>query len=81
MEKQERKKILIIEDQPEMNPRIIAKVKELYDITIANSVNSVNNYFNLHRSFDLIILDIMLPPHPYSLEETNNKTIARQKCV
>jgi CheY-like chemotaxis protein len=68
----QKKKILIIEDQPEMNPRIIAKLKDHYDVTIANSVNSVLNYLKKGLNFELIFLDIMLPPYPYKLDETNN---------
>jgi response regulator of citrate/malate metabolism len=65
-------KILIIEDQPEMNPRSIGRLKDHYEVTIANSVNSVRNYLRTGLNFELIFLDIMLPPYPYKLDETNN---------
>lgn len=66
------KKILIIDDEPDMNPRIIAKLKTRYKVEIAGCVRAAQNYLQMEKEFDLIILDIMMPPRPYSIEETKS---------
>jgi CheY-like chemotaxis protein len=67
----DKKKILLIEDEREMNFRLIYKLKEFYTVEIAISVDAVINLLKQQKDFDLIILDIMMAPGPYSSSETD----------
>jgi CheY-like chemotaxis protein len=63
------KKILIIEDERRRNSRAIHEVEEQYYVDVAISIDGALNYL-LHDNYDLIVLDIMMPPSPYSIIET-----------
>ncbi|MCK4762067.1 MAG: hypothetical protein KAW12_07700 [Candidatus Aminicenantes bacterium] len=70
------KRILLIEDEKEMNFRLINRLKEIYDVVHARSINAAINALELSKQqgkeFDLTILDIMMSPGShYTTEETN----------
>ncbi|MCX6581418.1 MAG: response regulator [Candidatus Aminicenantes bacterium] len=67
-----KKKILLIEDEQDMNFRLINQLKECYDLEIAVSIDAAINLLKLGKDFELIFLDIMMPPGPYSSEVTND---------
>ena len=66
-----KKKILLIEDERNMNFRLINKLKECYEVEIAISVPAAINLLDHKKDFDLIILDIMMAPGPYDSDETD----------
>ena len=70
------KRILLIEDEKEMNFRLINRLMEVYDVELARSIDAAINAVELSKAqvkeFDLIILDIMMSPGThYTAEETD----------
>jgi CheY-like chemotaxis protein len=68
------KKILLIEDEEEMNFRLINKLKKEYDVEPAMSIDAALNVLDSGIEFDLIILDIMMYPGCYDYEKTDEGT-------
>lgn len=67
-----KKRILLIEDEKEMNFRLIKRLKDIYDVEIAISAEAAINVLKLYPTgFDLIILDTMMDPEPYTVTETD----------
>jgi len=67
-----KKRILLIEDEKEMNFRLIKRLKDIYDVEIAISADAAINALKLYPTgFDLIILDVMMDPEPYTMTETD----------
>ncbi|GHT15031.1 hypothetical protein FACS189426_22230 [Bacteroidia bacterium] len=65
------KNILIIEDEAERFVATIDKLKESYNVTIARSIEAANNFFDLKKSVDLIVLDVMMFYRGYESEKTD----------
>ena len=70
------KRILLIEDEREMNFRLINRLIEVYDVELARSIDAAINVLDLSKEqgeeFDLIILDSMMSPGTYyTAEETD----------
>ncbi|GHT15028.1 hypothetical protein FACS189426_22220 [Bacteroidia bacterium] len=63
--------ILIIEDEAERFVATIDKLKESYNVTIARSIEAANNFFDLKKSVDLIVLDVMMSYRGYESEKTD----------
>jgi len=68
-----KKRVLVIEDEKEMNFRPINRLKDAYEVEIARSVAAAINILKMNPSdfFDLIFLDIMMEPGPYTAAETD----------
>ncbi len=66
-----KKKILLIEDEQQMNYRFIYKLKEIFEVEIAISAEAAVNLLSQKKDFDLIFLDIMMDPRPYSFAQTD----------
>lgn len=67
-----KKRVLVIEDEKEMNFRPINRLKEEYEVEIARSVAAAVNVLKLNPvGFDLIFLDIMMDQGPYTAAETD----------
>lgn len=67
-----KKRVLVIEDEKEMNFRPIHRLKDAYEVEIARSVAAAINVLKLNTIwFDLIFLDIMIEPGPYTAAETD----------
>lgn len=76
------KRALIIEDESKMNFRAIDNARQYYlnkiEFIIARSIPAAQNALKLARNenkpFDIIILDVMMEPDPYSMDETKGGT-------
>jgi CheY-like chemotaxis protein len=67
-----KKRILLIEDEKEMNFRLINPLKDLYEVEIAISAEAAIDILKSDsKGFDLIILDVMMAPGPYTMTETD----------
>ncbi|HLP59616.1 MAG TPA: hypothetical protein VK186_12330 [Candidatus Deferrimicrobium sp.] len=67
-----KKRVLLIEDEKEMNFRLINRLKESYEVENAISVEAAINALELYpNEFELIILDVMMAPGPYNMTETD----------
>lgn len=69
-----KRRILVIEDEEEMNFRPINRLMEQYEVKIARSVAAAKNIINIYPGdyFELIFLDIMMEPGPYEAAETDD---------
>lgn len=56
-----KKKILIIEDNPRIYDEFFTSLKQKYDISVSNSLESAYRMLGIYH-FDLTILDVMLKP-------------------
>jgi DNA-binding NtrC family response regulator len=67
-----KKRVLIIEDEKEMNFRPIQRLKEEYDVEVARSVDATINVLKQKtEGFDLIFLDVMMDSGPYTSTDTD----------
>jgi len=67
------KRVLVIEDEREMNFRPIHRLEEVYQVEVARSVAAAVNILKINPAgFDLIFLDIMMEPGPYKDVDTDD---------
>ena len=64
------KNILLIEDEPESVYRTIRELQEVHNVSIATNISAAESLLRTNK-FDFIVLDIMMPPGNYNLEETD----------
>lgn len=64
-------KILIVDDEQEMNFRLIKRLREFYDVKVAISVEAAINLLKHEYPFTLIFLDAMMAPGIYDITETD----------
>jgi len=71
-----KKRVLIIEDEKEMNFRPINRLEEVYQVKEARSVAAAIILLKQHPIgfFDLIFLDVMMEPGPYAETDEGMET-------